>query len=72
MENIRNIENEETKILKLQQLYRTGEIKEENMTEEEVRALCDLYDKQIADLRASNERRNNRILEYRKKAQANF
>lgn len=69
MEEIRNIENEETKLLKLQKQYRSGEIKEEELTEEQVNSLCALYDKQIADLRKSNEIRKQRLLEYRRKLQ---
>lgn len=67
IESIRNIENEETKLLKLQQQYRRGEIKEETLTKEQVNALCSLYDKQIANLRKSNEIRKKNLLEYKKK-----
>lgn len=66
IESIRNIENEETKLLKLQQQYRRGEIKEETLTKEQVNALCSLYDKQIANLRKSNEIRKTNLLEYKK------
>ena len=69
IESIRNIENEETKLLKLQQQYRIGEIKEETLTKEQVNALCSLYDKQIANLRKSNEIRKKNLLEYKKKLQ---
>ena len=69
IESIRNIENEETKLLKLQQQYRRGEIKEETLTKEQVYALCSLYDKQIANLRKSNEIRKKNLLEYKKKLQ---
>lgn len=69
MEEIRKIENEETELLKLQKQYRSGEIKEEDMTKEQVKSLCDLYDKQNAELRKSNEIRKQRLLEYRKKLQ---
>ena len=69
IESIRNIENEETKLLKLQQQYRRGEIKEETLTKEQVNALCSLYDKQIENLRKSNEIRKQKLLEYRKKLQ---
>lgn len=69
MESIRNIEDEETKLLKLQKQYRNGEIKEEELTEEQVNSLCALYDKQIADLKKSNEFRKNRILQYKRKLQ---
>lgn len=67
MESIRNIEDEETKLLKLQQQYRNGEIKEEELTEEQKYSLCSLYDKQIANLKRSNELREQRLLEYRKR-----
>lgn len=69
MESIRNIEDEETKLLKLQKQYRSGEIKEEELTEEQINSLCNLYDKQIADLKKSNKMRKQRLLEYRRKLQ---
>ena len=69
MESIKNIEDEETLLLKLQKKYRSGEIKEEELTEEQVKSLCELYDKQIANLRKSNEIRKQKLLEYRKKLQ---
>ena len=69
MESIKNIENEETKLLKLQKQYRTGEIKEEELTQEQVNSLCALYDKQIANLKKSNDIRKQKLLEYRRKMQ---
>ena len=69
MEAIRNIEDEETNLLKLQKQYRSGEIKEEELTEEQVNSLCSLYDKQIESLRKSNEMRKKRLLEYRRNMQ---
>ena len=69
LENIRNVENEETKLLKLQKQYRSGEIKEEDLTEEQKNSLYILYDKQIADLKKSNEIRKKKILDYRRKLQ---
>lgn len=69
MESIRNIEDEEIKLLKLQKQYRNGEIKEEELTEEQVNSLCALYDKQIANLRKSNQIRKQKLLEYRRKLQ---
>ena len=69
MESIKNIEDEETKLLKLQKQYRSGEIKEEELSEEQVNSLCKLYDKQIANLRKSNEIRKQKLLEYRRKLQ---
>ncbi len=69
MESIKNIENEETKLLKLQKQYRSGEIKEEELTEAQVNSLCTLYDKQIENLRKSNQVRKQKLLEYRRKFQ---
>lgn len=69
IEDIKNIEDDETKLLRLQKQYRSGEIKEEDLTKEQVNALCVLYDKQIESLRKSNEIRKQKLLEYRKKLQ---
>ena len=69
MESITNIEDEQTKLLKLQKQYRSGIIKEEELTEEQVNSLCTLYDKQIANLKKSNNMRKQKLLEYRKKLQ---
>ena len=69
MESIKNIEDEETKLLKLQKQYRSGEIKEEELTQEQVNSLCALYDKQIANLKKSNDIRKQKLLEYRRKLQ---
>lgn len=69
MERIKNIEDDETRLLKLQKQYRNGEIKEEELTEEQVSNLCALYDKQIANLRKSNKIRKQKLLEYRNNLQ---
>ena len=69
MESIKNIEDEETKLLKLQKQYRSGEIKEEELSEEQINSLCKLYDKQIANLKKSNDIRKQKLLEYRRKLQ---
>ena len=69
MESIKNIEDEETKLLKLQKKFRSGEIKMQELSDQQIKDLSDLYDKQIADLRRSNQIRKQRLLEYRKKLQ---
>lgn len=69
MEQIRKIEDEETILLKLQNQYRSGEVKEEDLTDEQVSSLCKLYDKQIANLKKSNEIRKQKLLEHRRKLQ---
>ena len=67
IESIKSVENEETKLLKLQKQYRNGEIKEEELTEKQINSLVVLYDKQIANLRKSNQIRKQKLLEYRKR-----
>lgn len=71
IESIRNVENEETKLLKLQKQYRNGEIKEEDLTEEQVNSLCEVYDKQIASIKKSNESKRQKILIYRRLQEGN-
>lgn len=66
IEQIRKIEDEETTLLKLQKKYRNGEIKEEDLTDEQVSSLCKLYDKQILNLKKSNEIKKQKILEHRR------
>ena len=62
IESLKNIENEETKLLKLQNQYRSGEIKEENLTNQQIIILSDLYDKQIQNLKRSNKLRRQKLL----------
>ena len=49
--SIRNIEVDENNIFELQRRYHSGEISVEELTDEQIDVLCDLYDEQIADLR---------------------
>ena len=65
-DSIMQIDNDETKLLKLQRKYRRGEIKEEKSTKNKVILLCNLYNKQISDLRKSNEYRLQKISQYKK------
>ena len=67
MNEIQKIENEETKLLKLQKQYRDGEIQEKDLTQEQINSLCSLYDMQIDKLKKSNEKRKQKLAEYRKK-----
>ena len=63
MESIKKIENEETKLLKLQKQFDNGEIDKSQLSKEQVADLTALYKKQINDLEQSNERRINKIKE---------
>ena len=72
MENIKDMaENEETKLMNLQKQFENGQIIEEQLSEQQRFSLSELYDKQIADLRKSNELRKKRLLEYKMKTQMN-
>ena len=61
MVEVKKIEDEETKLLKLQEKFHNGEIKEENLTESQYKALNDLYDRQIDNLKKSIEIKKQKI-----------
>lgn len=67
--DIRKIEDENIKLLKLQKQYIDGQVKEEELSKEQVNKLCELFDKQILNLKKSNEILEKRILEYKKRLQ---
>lgn len=62
---IKMTEDEETKLLELQRKYRRGEIAENDLTDDEIDALSDLYDKQIEALRRTIEEREQKIAQYK-------
>ena len=64
---IKMTEDEETKLLELQRKYRKGEIAENDLTDEQIDALCNLYDKQINDLKISIKIKEDKISEYNKR-----
>lgn len=59
--SIQNIENEETKLLKLQREYENGQVKEEELTPKQIADLENLYNKQNNELSKSNARRIEKI-----------
>ena len=63
-ESIRNIENEEIKLLELQRRFDKGEIEEELSTEQ-IEKLEKLYNNQIAELEKSNESRKAKIAKHK-------
>ena len=71
LKDIQATENEETKLLKLQQQYDKRLIETKDLPKNQIKALINLYKKQISELSKSNERRKERLLLYRKKLQAN-
>ena len=65
IETLRNIENDETKLLKLQKQFDNGEIDRNQLSEEQIAKLTELYKKQINDLEESNEKRMNKIRQHK-------
>lgn len=61
IDSIKNIENEETKLLKLQKQYEEGLIKEEDIPYYQIEKLEALYDKQNRELEKSNINRIKKI-----------
>ena len=63
-ENIKVEETEqsdEMNILELQKRYRRGEIAEGDLTEEQIEALSDLYDRQIEALKKQNKSKHSHV-----------
>lgn len=61
MDSLKVEESEETKILRLQKKYRSGEIKEEDLSEEQIAKMIELYDKQIKNKEKEIEIKKARI-----------
>lgn len=64
-EHIKIIEDDDTKLLELQRKYRNGEIGEDDLTDEQIDDLCDLYDKQIAELEKAIEIKEQEIANHK-------
>lgn len=71
IEYIKMTEDEETKLLELQRKYRRGEIAENDLTDEQIDALCNLYDKQINDLKISIKIKEDKIAEHKRRIENN-
>lgn len=65
LESIKEIENEETKILKLQQQYENGLINANELSKDQINVLKKLYNKQINELTISNQKRIEKISQNR-------
>ena len=70
-DSIKMTEEEENQLLELQKKYRRGEIAENDLTEEQIDALCDLYDKQIEEIKQSIKMKEDKIAEYKRKIESN-
>ena len=69
LENLKQIESKDINILELQRKYRNKDIKEEDLTEEQINSLCELYDKQIFSMKKEIELKKQKILNYKKSLQ---
>ncbi len=65
--NMRNIYRDENNIFELQRRYQKGEIADNDLTQEQINALCQLYDSQIADLKRSISAKEKQLAKYKKK-----
>ena len=72
MDYIKMTEDEETKLLELQRKYHNREIEEKDLTDEQIDALCELYDKQIAELEKTIELKEQKLAEYKKRNKHHF
>ena len=66
---VEEVEVEEAKLLDLQRRYRRGEIADNDLTDEQIEALSNLYDKQIEALKKAIAEKEQKIAEYKNKKQ---
>ena len=66
---VEEVEDEEAKILDLQRRYRRGDIADNDLTDEQIDALSNLYDKQIEALKKAIAEKEQKIAEYKNKKQ---
>lgn len=56
-----NESTEEKRLKQLKKLYDDGELKEKDITNEDIDKLIEMYDKEIEELRENTEKRKNNI-----------
>lgn len=65
--DMRNIDIDENNIFELQRRYQKGEVADNDLTQDQINALCQLYDSQIADLKRSISAKEKQLAKYKKK-----
>ena len=65
-EYIKRTEDEETVLFELQRRYHNGEVSIKELTNEQINALCDLYDDKIADLKKTIAAKEQILANYKK------
>lgn len=58
--------NDETNIFELQRRYRNGEIAGTDLTQDQINALCQLYDSQISDMKRTIAAKEQQLAKYKK------
>ena len=66
VDDLKITEDDNTKLFKLQQRYRRGEIADGDLTQEQINSLCLLYDKQIEELKRTIKSKEQQIAKYKK------
>lgn len=64
--SLRNIETDESNIFELQRKFHLGEISAKELTDEQIEALCDLYDDKITDLKKTIAAKEQILANYKK------
>ena len=64
--SIKNIGVNDENIFELQRRYHKGEISVKELTNEQINALCDLYDDKIADLKKTIAAKEQILANYKK------
>ena len=54
-------DQEKLRLIQLKRQYENGEIYEEDISDEDIEKLCDIYEKETNELNADTERRKNHI-----------
>ena len=65
-DSIRNVEVDNSNIFELQRRYHNGEVSIKELTNEQINALCDLYDDKIADLKKTIAAKEQILANYKK------
>lgn len=65
-EEVKDIAHEDIELLNLQLKFKNGELKDGELTQEQINKLLELYDKQIEETRKQIEERKQKIEKYKK------
>ena len=66
LEKSKSIQDEETKLIKIQKEFNAGRIKAEELSITQIKKLINWYDKQIENISKINQVNKQKVLEYKK------